>query len=266
MGFEKKLRVRPDFRIDDLDADSTPGIRDKKQAARLLETSVERLFELQYDLYAEGRRSLLLVFQAMDAGGKDGTIRTLAHGLNPLGCRVASFKAPSLEEATHDFLWRVHLACPGKGEVGVFNRSHYEDVLVVRVEELLPKPVWSKRYDQINTFERYLVDNDVTILKFYLHISKDEQKRRMLERLDDPRKLWKFSPRDLAVRKQWDEYMKAYEVALRRCNTDHAPWYAIPANHNWYRNAVVASIVTETLERMKPRFPRPKIDRTKIRL
>src|SRR5262245_25534933 len=183
MELEKKLRVGHDFQIKDLDPDATPGIRDKRQAARILERAVQRLFELQYDLYAEDQRALLLVFQAMDAGGKDGTVRALAHGLNPLGCRVASFKVPSVEEASHDFLWRVHHACPRKGEVGIFNRSHYEDVLVVRVQELVPKSVWLKRYDQINAFERHLSENGTTIVKFYLHISKDEQKQRLMERL-----------------------------------------------------------------------------------
>ena len=267
MNFTRKLSVPAGkFRLSSRDPDSTPGIRNKAEGAELLMKNLARIDELQFSLYAEHRRSLLIVLQAMDAGGKDGTIRSLAAAFNPQGCRVTSFKVPSSEEADHDFLWRIWKAVPGKGEVGIFNRSHYEDVLVVRVHQLVPESVWSARYDQINGFERHLSDNGTTILKFFLHISKDEQKQRFIERIKDPRKGWKYSPRDLEERALWDDYQAAYEQALRRCNTVAAPWFVIPANRNWYRNAAVSQIVVDTLEQMAPRIPKAVIDRKNIRI
>ena len=266
MNLTRKLSVPAGkFKLTSRDPGSTPGIRDKAAAAEMLEKNLARIDELQFNLYAEHRRSLLIVLQAMDAGGKDGTIRSLAQAFNPQGCRVTSFKVPSTDEADHDFLWRIWKAVPGKGEVGIFNRSHYEDVLVVRVHQLVPESVWTARYDQINAFERHLSDNGTTILKFFLHISKDEQKRRFIERIEDPRKGWKYSPRDLEERALWDDYQAAYETALLRCSTAIAPWFVIPADRNWYRNATVSQIVVDALERMAPRIPKPAIDPKKIR-
>src|SRR5438552_3017967 len=262
MNLTRRLCV-PDqgrFKIKDIDPDSTPGIAGKAAGERLLERNLKRIDELQFDLHAESRRSLLIVFQALDAGGKDGVIRQLATGLNPQGCQVTSFKVPSGEEATHDFLWRIHRQVPPRGEIGIFNRSHYEDVLVVRVHGLVPEAVWTQRYEQINAFERQLAEDGVRILKFFLHISRDEQKKRLLERLENTRKRWKFSAADLEERKRWADYMEAYQEALRRCSTRWAPWFAIPANHNWYRNAAVSQVVREALEDMKPKLPKPKLD------
>lgn len=210
---------------------------------------------LQEKLYAEGKQSLLIVFQAMDTGGKDGVIGKVFESVNPQGVRVVAFKAPTPEELAHDFLWRVHQNTPPRGYIGVFNRSHYEDVLVVRVNNLVPKPVWKTRYEYINQFEQLLTANGTRILKFYLHISKDEQKQRLMARLEDPKKQWKFSMGDLPVREQWDDYMKAYEALLERCNTDYAPWYIVPANHKWYRDLVVAKTIAAALEEMDPQFP-----------
>lgn len=215
----------------------------------------ERLAELQTMLYAQGKHALLVVLQAMDAGGKDGTIKRVFSGVNPQGFRIANFKRPTDEELSHDFLWRVHQDVPPKGYIGIFNRSHYEDVLVVRVNKIVPKSVWGKRYDHINAFEKLLADSGVTILKFYLHINKDEQKERFQERLDDPAKHWKFSVGDLPVREKWDDYMRAYEDALSYCNTDYAPWHIIPANRKWYRNYIITKTIVEALEAMPLEFP-----------
>jgi PPK2 family polyphosphate:nucleotide phosphotransferase len=214
-----------------------------------------RLDELQEILYAQSKYSLLIVLQAMDGGGKDSTIDHIFSGINPQGFRIANFKAPTLEELAHDFLWRVHQQVPPKGYIGIFNRSHYEDVLVVRVNELVPKAVWQARYEHINHFERLLADSGVVILKFYLHISKEEQKARFQARLDDPKKHWKFSSGDLPVREQWDEYMKAYEDAISNCNTDYAPWHIIPGNRKWVRNYFVTKTLVEALESLPLEYP-----------
>src|SRR5207244_2852383 len=197
--------------------------KDKEGAAPVIEKNLRKFKVLQNKLYAESKRALLVVFQAMDTGGKDGAIEHVFSGVNPQGCSVTSFKQPSHEELAHDYLWRIHAAAPARGMIGIFNRSHYESVLVERVAKLAPKKVWSKRYDQINAFEEMLADEGTTILKFYLHISKAEQARRFQSRLDDPTKLWKFDPNDLKVRKQWDDYQDAYEDAITKCSTDHAP-------------------------------------------
>jgi len=247
------------------DADDTLGWEKGRRMKANLAKALERLDKLQYLLYAENKRSLLIVLQGLDAAGKDGTIRHVMAGVNPQGCTVASFRKPSSEEADHDFLWRVHSAVPSYGNIGIFNRSHYEDVLVVRVHNLVARDVWSRRYDQINEFERLLHDNNVKILKFFLHISKDEQKKRFQQRLDDPDRQWKISEADFDERKFWDEYTGAYEDALTKCSTPHAPWYIIPANKKWFRNLAVSHIIAEALDGMRMKFPAPSIDVKKLK-
>ena len=268
MNLSRRFMVKPGRRISlsEHDPDDTAGFKDKKAALKAARKNTARLAELQYLLYAEDKRSLLIVLQAIDGGGKDGTIRHVMSGLNPQGCSVTPFKAPSAEEADHDYLWRIHKAVPPKGEIGIFNRSHYEEVLIVRVHSLVPKSVWSRRYDQINLFEKLLADNNVKILKFFLHISKDEQKRRFQQRLDDPTRHWKLDPGDFEERKHWDEYVDAFEAALSRCSTAWAPWFIIPANRKWFRNLAVSQIIVETLENLKMEFPKPAIDVAKIHL
>lgn len=243
-------------KLADVPADGKQFYEGGKAAAQQeLDQLRDELAELQHRLYSEGKRKLLVVFQAMDAGGKDGTIRTVFQGVNPQGVVVTSFKAPTKEELDRDFLWRIHKAVPGKGLIGVFNRSHYEDVLIVRVDNLVPEVVWRPRYTFINQFERLLHDSGTVIRKFYLHITPDEQKKRFQERLDDPSKNWKFSHEDLEKRKQWADYMVAYEEMLTQCSTEYAPWYIIPANQNWYRNLAVARILVHTLREMNPQYP-----------
>ena len=217
-------------------------------------------------MYAEHRRALLVVLQGIDAAGKDGTIRHVMRGFNPQGCRVTAFKTPTAEEADHDFLWRVHRAVPPRGDIAIFNRSHYEDVLISRVRKLVPKDMWSRRYDEINRFEQLLAENGVVVVKFLLHISRDEQRRRFEERLHDPAKQWKLSPGDFEDRKNWDEYATAYEEALARCSTPDAPWFIVPANKKWFRNLAVAHILVETLEALDMRFPKPSFDVSRIEL
>jgi PPK2 family polyphosphate:nucleotide phosphotransferase len=225
----------------------------------------ERLRELQDLLYAQRRQSLLICLQALDTGGKDGTIRHVLAAMNPQGCRVAAFRQPSPEELAHDFLWRICRAAPARGEVVIFNRSHYEDVLVVRVHNLVPEDVWTHRYDRINAFEKGLVAHDTHILKFYLHISKEEQLKRFKERLDEPRKQWKISEADYKERGFWDHYVSAYEDVLSRCSTEDAPWFVIPADHKWFRNLAVARIVVERLETLNMKYPKPTVDIEHIR-
>lgn len=253
----QRYRIAPGSRISlrDLDPAETARYRGKSDAKQDLAQERARLEGLQARLYAEGKQSLLIVLQAIDAGGKDGTIRHVFHGVNPQGCRVWSFKQPSTEELEHDFLWRYHQHTPPRGMMTIFNRSHYEDVLVVRVKELVPEDVWRKRYAMINNFERMLTINGTTIIKFFLHISKDEQKRRMEKRLQNPEKRWKFNPADLEDRPLWDSYRAAFEDAIENCSTAYAPWYVVPANHKWYRNLVVARTIADTLEAMNPRYP-----------
>ena len=242
------------FDLANVDPDADSGL-DKDWAKAALDEQRIRIQTLQERLYAERRRSLLLVFQAIDTGGKDGTIRSVLQGVNPQGCSVASFKVPSSDEMDHDFLWRYHHRTPGRGMIGVFNRSHYEDVLVVRVKGLVPDEVWRARYDLINDFERLLAASGTTILKFFLHISKDEQKQRLEARIADPEKHWKFDPADLVERKSWDAYQAAFSDALARCSTAHAPWMVVPANRKWFRNYVIAKTVADTLEAMDPQYP-----------
>ncbi|MCB0213421.1 MAG: polyphosphate kinase 2 family protein [Anaerolineae bacterium] len=243
--------------LKDIDPNNTGKIKNKKEAQALLAKNIDRMAELQNVLYAEGKHALLIVLQAIDAGGKDGTIRSIMSGINPQGVHVTSFKKPTEEELAHDFLWRIHQAVPERGMIGIFNRSHYEDVLVVRVHNLVPPEVWKKRYDHINNFERLLADSNVTILKFYLHISKDEQKERFQARLEQPHKRWKFNPGDLVERALWDDYMAAFEAAFEKCSTKIAPWHIVPANKKWYRNLIISEKIIETLEGLKLEYPAP---------
>lgn len=252
--FRKKVKLK------DYDPDFTGNFDDKEDITPLLEKDLERLAELQDVLYAEGKRSLLVVLQAIDAGGKDSTIKHVFRGLNPQGVHVASFKTPTAEELAHDFLWRIHKEAPKKGYIGVFNRSHYEDVIAVRVHDIVPKKVWKQRYDQINQFEELLVENGTAILKFFLYISKDEQKKRFEERLENPSKHWKFSLDDVEKRKYWDDYIEAFEDAITKCHTEHAPWHIVPANHKWYRNYVITQAIIDTLKNMNLKYPEPAED------
>jgi len=244
-----------DFSLAAIDPQEKTCLPDRKEAERQFKDDVEAIVEIQNAFYACGKKALLCVFQAMDAGGKDGTVRKVFGPVNPAGIRVNSFKKPTDEELAHDYLWRVHKVVPPRGMIGIFNRSHYEDVLVVKVFGLAPAARVEERYAQINAFEKHLAENDVAILKFYLHISQDEQKGRFQERLDEPHKHWKFNPGDLEVRKRWDEFSDAAELAIKRCSTEQAPWFVIPANRNWYRNACVARIVRKTIEATEPEWP-----------
>ncbi len=253
-----RWRVKPGSavhlgKIDTRSTDGAPG--DKKDTEAASEELQLEMQGLQERLYAEGKQSLLVVLQAIDAGGKDGTIKNVFRGLNPASCRVVSFKVPSEEERSHDFLWRVHAKTPAKGEVVVFNRSHYEDVLVVRVHTLVPEEVWRRRYDLINDFEANLAAAGTRIVKLYLHISKEEQAERFQARLDDPTKQWKFRKGDLDERARWDDYRAAFEEAIARTSTDVAPWYVVPADRKWYRNWAVNRILLETLSDMDPQYP-----------
>jgi PPK2 family polyphosphate:nucleotide phosphotransferase len=244
------------FKLSDRPTNDSGPFKDKEEAQPATAKNLERLDELQEVLYAESKHALLVIFQATDAGGKDGAIEHVFSGLNPQGCAVTSFKKPSELERSHDFLWRHHLAVPPKGMIGIHNRSHYEAVLVERVKGIAPKPVWSTRYDHINAFERALADEGVTIVKFFLHISKDEQKERLQARLDDPNKHWKFNPADLEERALWDDYQAAFGDALERCSTEHAPWYVVPADRKWFRNWVVSDTIVRTLKELKMDYPK----------
>ena len=261
------VTVSPDckIRLSKIDPDDTSGFNKKRGLERFGELR-EKISELQQILYAEHQRSLLIVFQAMDTGGKDGATKDLCAGLNPAGLEIKSFKAPSQEELDHDFLWRAHKATPGNGMIGIWNRSHYEDVLVVRVHKLVPKKVWQARYDQINRFEQNLTENGTTIVKFMLHISKDEQRKRLQARLDRPDKWWKFNPNDLKERGLWNDYQEAYEDAINRCTTEYAPWHVVPANHKWARNLFIVDLVLRTLKKMDPRYPELSFDPKTIRI
>lgn len=227
----------------------------KERAAERILENTARAGELAYRLYAENRRSVLLVLQGMDTSGKDGVIRAATTGINPLSFHITAFKQPSVEELDHDFLWRIHRATPPRGHIGIFNRSHYEDVLIVRVHNLVPTSVWEGRYEAINAFERHLTANGTTIVKCFLYISKAEQRERLEARLADPTKRWKFSRADLAERELWDDYQRAYEDALTRCNTKHAPWHIVPSDRKWYRNLVVSNLLRQALEEIDPQFP-----------
>jgi PPK2 family polyphosphate:nucleotide phosphotransferase len=250
------LRVKPGSRVRLAKLD--PGVTygwTKETAAPALDRQLGRLADLQDRFWAESKRSILIVLQGIDAAGKDGTINKVMEAFNPQGCPVTSFKVPSAEELAHDFLWRIHKAAPRRGEIGIFNRSHYEDVLVVRVHDLVPKSVWSKRYGQINDFETILAANGTTIVKLFLSIDRDEQRARFQARYDDPTKRWKFSMADLEERARWDDYQAAFDDALSKTSTDVAPWYVIPANRKWFRNLAVATIVADTMAGLRPRYP-----------
>jgi PPK2 family polyphosphate:nucleotide phosphotransferase len=267
MNYRKRFGVDPGSTVDLSKVDA--GFKDKHEthqdALAEIEAHNQKMHDLQYLMYAEDRRSLLIVLQGRDAAGKDGTINHVLGAMNPQGCSVTGFKVPSKDEAAHDFLWRYHKHTPGKGQVAIFNRSHYEDVLVVRVHDLMPKSIWSKRYNHINDFEQMLSENGTHILKFYLHIDADEQLRRFKQRIDDPARHWKISEGDYAERPYWDAYTKAFEAALSKCSTEHAPWFIIPSNHKWFRNLAVSKIVTETLESLHMKFSEPTVDIDQIR-
>jgi PPK2 family polyphosphate:nucleotide phosphotransferase len=248
------------FRMVDVDPDSTPGLKKRKHARKEMEKAHEKLFGLQERLFAEQKRSVLIVLQAMDTGGKDGTITHVLGHLNPQGVKITTFKQPTSEEKRHGFLWRIRKALPEPGVIGIFNRSQYEDVLIARVHALADLKVIERRYQLINEFEKQLVKSGTTIIKFCLHISYDEQRSRLLDRLNDPNKHWKFHETDINERRFWDDYMSAYGIAITKCSTESAPWYVIPANDKDYRNWAVAKIVSETLEDMDPQYPKPKLN------
>ena len=267
MSYSDMFRVSPGSKVqlDKVDA----GFKDKHEshqhALPEIEQCAKKMLDLQYLMYAENKRSLLICLQGRDAAGKDGTIRHVLSAMNPQGCTVSAFKVPSAEEAAHDFLWRYHQHMPRRGQVAIFNRSHYEDVLVVRVHDLVPEAVWSKRYGLINDLEKMLVENGTHILKFYLHIDADEQLDRFRQRIEDPTRHWKISESDYAERPYWDAYTKAFEAALENCSTEHAPWFVIPANHKWFRNLAISTIVVDTLQSLNMQFPAPSVDIEEIK-
>jgi PPK2 family polyphosphate:nucleotide phosphotransferase len=249
------------FSINDIDPDDTALWKTgKKEAKKAIKQLREELIYLQRLLYAEHKHKVLIVLQAMDSGGKDGTIRSIFKGVNPQGVRVANFKVPTSVELAHDYLWRIHKQTPKKGEIVIFNRSHYEDVLVVRVHDLVPKNIWQKRYEHINAFEKILVDEGTTIMKFFLYISKEEQKQRFIERIEIPEKQWKFNSRDIDERKLWKEYIHAYQDVVTKTSKLRSPWFVIPANRNWYRDYVIIKIITEILKNLKMSYPKPLED------
>ncbi|MFZ1882429.1 MAG: polyphosphate kinase 2 family protein [Rhodoplanes sp.] len=267
MDFRKKFVVEPGakLRLGKIDPSYTGKYDSHEQASAELGKQVERMDRLQYLLYADARQSLLIVLQGLDAGGKDGVIRHLFTGMNPQGTFVSCFKEPSNVELAHDFLWRIHLRAPAKGEVAIFNRSHYEDVLVVRVHKLVPRSVWSKRFELINDFERMLAENGTRILKFYLHISPEEQLARFKQRLDDPARRWKISESDYSERELWPQYVEAYEDAIKETSTKRAPWFVIPANHKWFRDLAISTIVADAMDDMGLELPAPRVNLADIR-
>ena len=260
-NFVEQYIVKPDSKVNlaKWDPNEKGNLEGSKEAALIqIQQLNKKLEDLQDLLYAEHKHKVLVVIQGMDTSGKDGTIRHVFEGVNPTGVRVASFKLPTSEELDHDYLWRVHKEAPGNGEMVIFNRSHYEEVLIVRVHELVPTETWKKRFDQITDFERMLTENGTTILKFYLHIDLDEQKKRLQARLDDPTKQWKFNRGDLVERKLWSNYMQAYEDVLNKTSTEYAPWNVIPANHKWYRDLVISSLLVDTLDHLHMEYPKPE--------
>ena len=249
--------------------DFNPNFHERLDKEKAREKSIKftaQIADLQELLHANSKQALLVVLQGMDTSGKDGATRHVLHGVNPSGVETVSFKVPSAQEMAHDFLWRIHKAMPRYGNIGVFNRSHYEDVLIVRVLNLQPPSVWRPRYEKINAFEKHLVDNRVILLKFFLHISKQEQAERLIARLDDPRKKWKFQPEDLKMRAHWPQFMKAYEDAINFCSTKHAPWHIVPANHKWYRDYLISKTVLKALEDLKLHWPKPNKDLAKFKI
>jgi PPK2 family polyphosphate:nucleotide phosphotransferase len=266
MGYSRDFIVKPESKVklSDIQTDYKDKLT-KEEAEKALEKNLKRMQELQELLYAEHKRALLICLQAPDGGGKDGVIRHVFGALNPQGVKVASFKQPTHIEADHDFLWRAHRDVPGKGEIGIFNRSQYEDVLIVRVRKLAPESIWRKHYDQINDFERNLAENGTHVMKFFLHISKEEQLARFKDRLDDPSKHWKISEADYTEREKWHDYREAYEHALEKCSTEYAPWFVIPSDKKWFRNLAVSDIVVNYLEDLKMKYPETKVDVKEIR-
>ena len=274
--FSKPYRVDngKKFRLKDFAPDDTSGVKSKKQAEKVLPLGIERMVDLQDKLYAQDRWAILLIFQAMDAAGKDGVIKHVMSGVNPQGCQVYSFKQPSAEELDHDFLWRTNKCIPERGRIGIFNRSYYEEVLVVRVHKellerekmppsLVTKDIWNERFADINAYEQYLSRNGVVIRKFFLNLSRDEQKRRFLKRLDEPDKNWKFSTADIAERERWPEYMTAYEEMIQNTATPHAPWYVVPADNKWYTRLVVAAAIVHALDDLNLHYPTVDADKRK---
>ena len=267
MDYRKELIVEPGrkVRLKDIDPAYHGKHEGREQAQPEIEGYLQRMEKFQELLYAERKHAMLIVLQGIDAAGKDGVCWHVVKGINPQGCSVTGFKQPSPEELAHDFLWRVHQRTPALGHVGVFNRSHYEDVLVVRVHKLVPKEIWQQRYDLINEFERMLMLANTTVIKFFLYISKDEQLERFKQRLDDPARHWKISDSDYKERELWDDYTLAYEDMLSKCSTKHAPWYVIPSNHKWFRNLAVSQIIGATFEGMDMKMPEPSVDIAAIR-
>ncbi len=267
MNYLDRFRVKPGSKVElsKVDANFADQHESHKHALPEIERYVKKMSDLQYLMYAEGKRSLLICLQGRDAAGKDGTINHVLSGMNPQGCMVSGFKVPSREEAAHDFLWRYHKATPGKGQVAIFNRSHYEEVLVTRVHKLVSKKIWSGRYEYINDFEKMLYENGIHILKFYLHIDPEEQLKRFKQRIEDPTRHWKISEGDYAERLYWDAYTEAFEDALSKCSSKHAPWFIIPSNHKWFRNLAISRIVSETLESLNMKFPEPTVDIDEIK-
>jgi PPK2 family polyphosphate:nucleotide phosphotransferase len=267
MDYRKRFAVEPGtkVRLGKIDPAYTDKHESHEQARPEIQKHVERLGKLQYLLYADGNQSLLVILQALDAGGKDGVVRHVFRGMNPQGTSVFGFKQPTKVEAAHDFLWRAHLRTPGKGEVVIFNRSHYEDVLVVRVHQLVPKAVWSKRYELINDFEQMLSESGTRILKFYLHISPEAQLERFKQRLDDPARHWKINETDYSERELWADYVAAFEDAIERTSTRHAPWYVIPSDHKWFRDLAISEIIADTLDEMDLKLPPAQVDIADIR-
>ena len=267
MDYSQKFLIKPGSKVSlrDIDPDFKDTYKYKDDVVKFTELNIKKLQELQELLYAEHKRALLICLQAIDAGGKDGTIRHVIGAMNPQGCKVACFKQPTSLENDHDFLWRAHRDVPAKGEITVFNRSHYEDVLVVRIHNLAPKEAWSKHYEQINNFEKCLAENNTHIIKFFLHINKDEQLKRFKERLDDPSKHWKISEADYTERERFDDYVKAFDDMLSKCSTDYAPWFVIPANHKSFRDFAVSQILVEYLEGLHMAYPPPSVDIDQIR-
>jgi len=264
----KKFLISPKSKINlsKFPMDYSGDFNSKKEAVKILKKNIERMTELQAKLYAQDKYSLLIIFQAMDAAGKDGTIKHVMSGLNPQGTQVSSFKQPSKEELDHGYLWRINKALPERGRIGIFNRSHYEEVLVVRVHDLIKyqkipdkfnnKNIWKQRYEQINNFEEYLYENGIVVIKFFLHVSKEEQKKRFIERIEDPAKNWKFSPGDIEERKYWDEYQKAYEEAISATSKKHFPWYVIPADKKWFARLAVSEIIVREMKKLRPDYPK----------
>lgn len=267
MDFINEHRIKPgkNVKLNSIDTEQAGPFKNKADAQEFTAETNAKIRDLQYRMYVEHKQSLLIVLQAPNAAGKDGLIRKVLGKMNPQGCRTYPFKVPSSEELAHDFLWRIHKCTPAKGKVSIFNRSHYEDVLVVRVEDIVPKKVWSKRYELINDFEKNLSAAGTRILKFYLHISPKEQLERFRKRLENPAKHWKLNVADYEARSKWDDYREAYEDAINQCNTKQAPWHVIPADNKWYRDASVAGIVCETLTEMDPQMPPVEVDLDEIR-